>query len=485
MSSPDLQAQRIATPVVRDRLYIGGRWVEPAQPATIEVMNPTDERVIGSVPAGTADDVDRAVAAAVAAFDAWSRQPVDVRAGFILLIAAQLRKQREELASIITAEVGSPIEFSRTQQVGLPIDVAEGMAGELGSFEWEERIGRSLVVREPIGVVGAITPWNYPLHQVIAKVAAALAAGCPVVLKPSELAPFSAFALADLLDEIDLPAGVFNLVSGYGPVVGEAIAAHPDVAMVSLTGSLASGRRVTELGAATAKRIGLELGGKSATVLLDDADLEAVVPQAVMQCFRNSGQNCSALSRLVVPRDWVPRVKQIATWVADTAVVGDPREPSTQLGPLISGAQRERVRAAIRGAVEQGATLVAGGTDAPNGFEHGFFVRPTVLSSVTSDMAIAQEEVFGPVIAILAHDGDDDAVRIANDSRYGLSGAVWSGDPARAERVARRIRSGRVVVNGGPFNPVAPFGGVKQSGTGRELGRYGIEEFLLSKTLQR
>jgi acyl-CoA reductase-like NAD-dependent aldehyde dehydrogenase len=349
---------------------------------------------------------------------------------------------------------------------------------------WEERLGRTVVTREPVGVVAAITPWNYPLHQAVAKVAATLGAGCTVVLKPSELAPLNAFVLADLMVEIGLPPGVFNLVSGYGPVVGEAIASHQLTDMVSLTGSGASGRRVMELAAPTAKRVALELGGKSATIVLDDADVDAVVPGAVLQAFRNTGQNCSALSRLLVPRERLSLVEGLAREVADTVVVGDPTDPATQMGPLISAAHRERVRGFIRTAVTDGAKLVAGGLDHPEGTGAGYFVCPTVLSDVSSGMDIAQEEVFGPVLAILAYDTESDAIRIANDSRYGLSGAVWSADPARAERVARQLKTGRVVVNGGAFNAIAPFGGVKQSGIGRELGAHGVEEFTQLKTLQ-
>jgi aldehyde dehydrogenase (NAD+) len=467
-----------------DRLlhYIGGRWVRSAGDGVIEVVDPAREARIGSVAAGTAEDAHAAVLAATEAFDEWGSTPVAQRTAIVSAMADELAYRANELAALITSEVGSPIGFSRSQQVGLPVDVARGIAGILPGLPWEERLGSALVVREPIGVVAAITPWNYPLHQVVAKVAAALGAGCTVVLKPSELAPFSAFALAEVLAEVGVPPGVFNLVTGYGPVVGEALARHPGVAMVSLTGSVAAGRRVMELAAGTVKRVALELGGKSATLILDDADIEAIVPGAVLHAFRNSGQNCSALSRLVVPRAVVPRVEEIAKSVAETVATGDPTDERTQMGPLITAEARARVLGFIERGQREGARLIAGGAGPAQPV--GFFVRPTVFSDVTSDMRIAQEEIFGPVLAILAHHGDDDAVRIANDSSYGLSGAVWSGRKDRAASVARRIRTGRVVVNGGAFNAAAPFGGYKLSGVGRELGRHGVAEYLLLKTLQ-
>jgi acyl-CoA reductase-like NAD-dependent aldehyde dehydrogenase len=475
-------AGRLQLPADHPLHYIGGRWVRSAGGGVIDVVDPAREVRIGSVAAGTAEDADEAVRAAAAAFGEWSSTPVAQRAAIIAALADGVADRAEELAGLITSEVGSPIGFSRSQQVGLPIDVARGIAGLLPGLPWEEQLGSALVVREPIGVVAAITPWNYPLHQAVAKVAAALGAGCTVVLKPSELAPFSAFALAEVLAEAGVPPGVFNLVTGYGSEVGEALARHPGVAMVSLTGSVKAGRRVMELAAWTVKQVALELGGKSATLVLDDADLEAVVPGAVLHAFRNAGQNCSALSRLVVPRIALPRVEEIARSLAGTFVTGDPTDESTQMGPLVTAEARARVLGLVEDGQREGARLIAGGADPPQPV--GFFVRPTVFSDVTSDMRLAQEEIFGPVLAILAHDGDDDAVRIANDSSYGLSGAVWSAHPERAASVARRIRTGRVVVNGGAFNAAAPFGGYKLSGVGRELGRYGVEEYLLLKTLQ-
>jgi acyl-CoA reductase-like NAD-dependent aldehyde dehydrogenase len=332
--------------------------------------------------------------------------------------------------------------------------------------------------------VGAITPWNYPLHQIAAKVAPALAVGCTVVLKPSEVAPLNAFILAEVIDEAGLPAGVFNLVTGTGPVVGEAIASHPDVDMVSFTGSTRAGRRVSELASQSVKPVALELGGKSPNVILDDADLETAVTDGVSKCFLNSGQTCSALTRMLVPRARLEEAERIAAAVADAYTVGDPFDPGTRLGPLVSETQRERVRGYIKKGIEEGARLVTGGEQPPEGSERGYYVRPTVFSDVRPDMTIAQEEIFGPVLAIIPYEDEEDAIRIANDSQYGLAGGVWSADEERALRVARRIRTGQVEINGGVFNPLAPFGGYKQSGHGRELGRHALEEYLQVKSMQ-
>jgi acyl-CoA reductase-like NAD-dependent aldehyde dehydrogenase len=349
---------------------------------------------------------------------------------------------------------------------------------------WEERTGNSLIVREPVGVVGAITPWNYPLHQLAAKVAPALAAGCTVVAKPSEVTPLNAFILAEVIDAIGLPPGVFNLVTGYGPTVGEAIAAHPGIDMVSFTGSTRAGKRVSEVASQTVKRVALELGGKSPAVVLDDADMQKSVIEVIQRCYLNSGQTCSALTRMLVPRDRMPEAEAIAAAVVAQVKVGDPFDADTALGPLVSDAQRERVRGYIRKGQEEGAKLVAGGEEPPAGSDRGYFVQPTVFSDVDPTMTIAQEEIFGPVLSIMPYDSEDDAIRIANDTIYGLAGGVWSGDPERAQRVARRIRTGQVEINGATFNPLAPFGGYKQSGHGRELGRFGLEEFLEVKSIQ-
>jgi acyl-CoA reductase-like NAD-dependent aldehyde dehydrogenase len=469
---------------IRDTLYIGGEWVPSTGSGSIEVIDSTTEAVIGTVPEGTIGDIDRAVEAARRAFPLWSATPMEERTALLTEVGAKLGERMESLADLITHEVGMPLVLSQLVQVGLPVNSFSVMAQVAADFTWETTIGNSLVVREPVGVVGAITPWNYPLHQIAAKVAPALAAGCTVVLKPSEVAPLNAFVLADVFEEAGLPAGVFNLVTGYGPVVGEAVASHPGVDMVSFTGSTRAGRRVSELAAASVKRVALELGGKSANVILDDADLAKAVPDGVRKCFINSGQTCSALTRMLVPRDRLSEVEELATAAAETFTPGDPFDAATRLGPLVSAVQRDRVRTYIEKGIGEGARLVTGGADAPDGLDTGFFVRPTVFSSVTRDMTIAREEIFGPVLVIVPYDSEDEAVDIANDTDYGLAGAVWSADPTRARSVARRLRTGQVEVNGGGFNPLAPFGGYKQSGNGREFGSFGLEEFLEVKSLQ-
>lgn len=468
----------------RDTLYINGNWISPQGRGLIEITNPATEEAIGHIPSGAAEDAASAVSAARAAFEGWSGTSGRDRAELLTKMHQGLAARSEEIACIISSEVGMPIKLSRRIQAGLPAAVMESYARLAGSYPFEERIGNSLVLKEPAGVAACITPWNYPLHQVVAKVAPALAAGCTVALKPSEVAPLSAFILAEIAHEAGLPAGVFNLVTGTGEEVGETLATDPEVDLVSFTGSNSAGRRVAELAARTAKRVALELGGKSASIILDDADLPAAIKGTVAACFLNSGQTCNALTRMLVPESLYGQAAKLAVEAAGGYAVGDPFADTTRLGPLVSARQRDRVREYIRTGIDEGAELLCGGPDALEAMEHGFYVQPTVFGLVQPGMTIAREEIFGPVLAIITYHDENDAVRIANDTMYGLAGAVWSGDEERAVRVARRMRAGQVDINGGNFNILAPFGGCKQSGYGRELGRYGLEEFLTIKSLQ-
>jgi betaine-aldehyde dehydrogenase len=469
----------------RDKLFIGGRWVAPSAAETIDVHNAGTGAVLGRVPAGGPRDIDAAVAAARGALEQWSSTPPATRAEYLQKISAGLKARADELARTIAQEVGMPLKLSGRIQAGLPIANFANYSKILGEFSFEERIGNSLVVREPVGVVGAITPWNYPLHQITLKVAPALAAGCTVVLKPSEVAPFNAFVLAEVVEAAGLPKGVFNLVTGTGAAAGEALVKHAGVDMISFTGSTRAGKRISELAAQSVKRVALELGGKSASVILDDADLATAVKSTVNGCYLNSGQTCTALTRMLVPQAKYEEAAKLAAEVAKGFTVGDPLAESTRLGPLTSQAQLERVRGYINKGLAEGAELVAGGAEPPEGAPAGgYYVRPTVFGKVRNDMTIAQEEIFGPVLSIIPYRDEEDAIRIANDSVYGLAGAVWSGDEARAQRVARRIRAGQIDINGGAFNMNAPFGGFKQSGRGREAGVYGLEEFLEYKSLQ-
>jgi acyl-CoA reductase-like NAD-dependent aldehyde dehydrogenase len=468
----------------RDTLYIDGGWTPSTGSGTIDVTNSSTEEVMGHVPEGTPEDIDKAVKAAKAAFPAWAATSKEERGKYLQLITEGLQARMMDIANLVAQEVGMPINLSAMIQAGLPIMTFGSMAQIVDTFAFEEQVGNSLVVREPVGVVGAITPWNYPLHQIAAKVAPALAAGCTIVLKPSEVAPLNAFVLAEIVDEVGLPAGVFNLVTGLGPVVGEAIAAHPGVDMVSFTGSTRAGKRVGELASQTVKRVALELGGKSPNVILDDADLKRAVTDGVGKAFLNSGQTCSALTRMIVPRSQLAEVERLVAEAAESYTPGDPFASGTRLGPLVSDIQRQRVRNYIQKGIEEGATLITGGAEAPEGLDKGFFVRPTVFSNVDPDSTIAQEEIFGPVLSIIPYDTEAEAIEIANNSQYGLAGGVWSGDAGKAKRVARQLRTGQVEVTGGSFNPLAPFGGYKQSGNGRELGKFGLEEYLEVKSLQ-
>src|SRR6201996_100723 len=467
----------------REKVFIGGEWGVPAGADPLPVVNSATEETIATIPGCTPIEVDRAVAAARGAFEAWAATPRAERAEALAAIAAGLGERSEELTTTITQELGMPKKLTQMVQVGLGINHFAAMPAAMEEVRWEEEMGNSRVLREAAGVLGAITPWNYPLNQIAAKVAPALAAGCTVVLKPSEIVPLNAFILAEVIESVGLPPGVFNLIQGTGPVVGEAIAAHPDVDMVSFTGSTRAGKRVSELAAQTVKRVALELGGKSANIILRDADLEQAVTSGVGACYANSGQTCSALTRMLVPRESLAAAEEIAKRVAETYTVGDPFADGTRLGPVISQTQLDRVRGYINKGVEEGAKLVTGGAELPDGLEQGYFVRPTVFSGVENSMTIAQEEIFGPVLSIIAYDTEDDAVAIANDSVYGLGGGVWSGDKDHAGAVARKMRTGQGAINGGGFNPLAPFGGYKQSGHGREWGPFGLEEFLEVKAL--
>jgi acyl-CoA reductase-like NAD-dependent aldehyde dehydrogenase len=471
----------------RDRIYVDGAWVASTGTGTLPVTNPFTEEVIGTVPEGTPEDVDLAARAARRGFEEWSQVSLDDRIKACTRIAEGLQARQQEIAYSAATEMGAPWSIAVLVQAGLPLISFASMEDLAPELEWEKSTGNSLLVRQPVGVVGAITPWNYPLHQIAAKVAPALVAGCSVVVKPSELVPGVAYILAEIIDSVGLPAGVFNLVPGVGPVVGEAIASHPLVDMVSFTGSTRAGRRVAELAAAGPKRTSLELGGKSASILLDDLSgqpLADAIVGSLTGCLINSGQTCSALTRLLVPSAVLDEVVGNLEVFAQFATMGDPLDPLTQQGPLVSRVQQERVRGYITAAIAEGARLVAGGPEQPEHLPRGFFVKPTVLVAEPGSM-IEQEEVFGPVLTVVPYDGGDEAaIRIANGTPYGLSGAVWGADRDRAVSVARRLRTGQVGVNGGSFNPTAPFGGFGQSGYGRELGAFGIEEFTALTSIQ-
>lgn len=468
--------------IVRDKFFINGSWAAPSTGETLDVVNPATEQAIGSVPLGTAEDIERAVQAAHDSFPGWSATEPEVRADYLESIAGVIEARQHEIAALITSEVGVPITFSENVQVGWTIQYFRDSAKALRDFDFEESYNASTLVRkEPVGVVGAITPWNFPLMQAAAKVAPALATGCTVVLKPSEVSPLCIFVLADIVQEIGLPNGVLNVVTGTGPDAGEALVRHPLVNALSFTGSTRAGTRVAALGAEDVKRVTLELGGKSASVVLPDADIEAAVRATVTDCYANSGQKCCAHTRLIVPRERLSEVEQIAATTARSFKVGDPTDPATEIGPVVSDVQRDRVRQHIADAIHSGAVLVAGGVEAP--MESGYYIQPTVFSGVTSSMGIAQDEVFGPVLAILAYDSVEEAVDIANDSPYGLGGAVWAGTRETAIETARRIRTGQVSINGAYATPDVPFGGFKKSGIGREGGIYAFDEFLEVKAI--
>lgn len=465
-------------------MYIDGSWRPAPGAGSIDVLNPADESVIGRVPAGTPDDIDAAVRAARAALPGWAATAPAERAARLGALRDGLAARREEIAETVTAELGAPLALARSVHADLPTAVAGSYAVIAAEYEFEERVGNSRVFQEPVGVVGAITPWNYPLHQVVAKAAPALAAGCTVVLKPAEDTPLVAQLFAEAVHEAGFPPGVFNLVTGMGAVAGAALAGHPDVDLVSFTGSTAVGRRIGAIAGEAVKPVALELGGKSANVILPGADLTKAVKVGVANVMSNSGQTCSAWTRMLVHSDQYDEAVQLAAAAVARYTPGDPRAEGTRIGPVVSAAQRERVAGYIEQGVREGAELVAGGPTAPEGCERGYFVRPTVFAGVTPEMTIAQEEIFGPVLTILPYRDTDDAVRIANGTVYGLAGAVWSDDEDEAVAFARRLETGQVDINGGRFNPLAPFGGYKHSGVGRELGRHGLAEYLQTKSLQ-
>ncbi|TQF06633.1 aldehyde dehydrogenase family protein [Kitasatospora acidiphila] len=464
--------------------YIGGSWRPSQGGGALEVRNPATEEVIATVAAGTAADVDAAVAAARAAGRQWGLTSREERLAPLTRLRDGLAARQQEIAETIVAEQGSPIGFATGVQAALPLLVASSYVELLAGYEFQEKIGNSTVYAEPAGVVAAITPWNYPLHQVVAKVVPALAAGCTVVLKPAEDTPLVARLFAELVDQAGFPAGVFNLVTGVGSEVGAALAAHPGVDLVSFTGSTAVGRSIAEHAGRGIKKVALELGGKSANVVLPGADLGRAVNVNAANVFANSGQTCTAWTRLLVHQDQYEEAVAIAVKAAAKYQPGDPTSAETRMGPLVSAKQRERVRGYIRAGVEQGARLVVGGAEAPDGLPTGYYVQPTVLADVTPEMTVAQEEIFGPVLSIIAYRDEEHALEIANGTEYGLAGGVWAADEATAAAFARRMDAGQVDINGGRFNPLAPFGGYKSSGVGRELGRHGLEEFLQTKSIQ-
>ena len=462
--------------------YINGQWQTATSNATFEVHDASTEEVMATVPQGTADEAAQAVLAARAAFPAWSGLDVEARCQYIDKIVAGLKARSDEMALAIAREVGMPIKMAKMIQVGGPVFNWGNAAKVARAYAYEEKVGNSLVIREPIGVVGCITPWNFPLNQITLKVAPALAAGCTVVLKPSEIAPVNAMLLAQIIHEAGVPPGVFNLVNGAGPVVGEVLASHPEVDMVSFTGSTRAGKRVAALAAETVKRVTLELGGKSASVVLPDADMQAAVKGTLAACFLNSGQTCSAHTRMLVPESRYEEVKSLLQAAIAKYPLGPSLDENTRLGPLITAAQRDRVVQFIHQGLKEGAELIAGGPDKPP-FDKGYFVHPTALRVQPND-TLAREEIFGPVLVVLTYTTEDEAAHIANDTIYGLGGGVWSGSDEHAIAFARRMRTGQVDINGAPFNGNAPFGGYKQSGNGRENGKYGFEEFLEHKAIQ-
>lgn len=465
------------------KFYIDGKWLDPVTANTVDVINPATEEVCGRISYGSAADVDLAVAAAKRAFATYSLTTREQRIDLLQSILDEFAKRHDEIAEAIMDEMGAPWSLAKNAQAASGPQHLKAALRTLKSYEFEERSRTTLIVKEPIGVCGLITPWNWPMNQITVKVAPALAAGCTMVLKPSEIAPFDALIFAEILDTAGVPAGVFNLVNGDGPGVGTALSQHPDVDMMSFTGSTRAGVAVAQNAAPTVKRVAQELGGKSANIVLDDADFDKAVKSGAGDCFENTGQSCDAPSRMLVPRDRVDEAAALAAAVAGATVVGDPRDEATEVGPLVSDLQWQKVQGLIQKGIDEGATLVAGGTGRPEGLDKGYYAQPTVFAHVSNDMTIAREEIFGPVLSIIPYDDDDDAIRIANDTPYGLSGYVSSSNLDRARSVAARLRTGMVHINGAYLDSAAPFGGYKQSGNGREWGAHGMDEFLEVKSI--
>ena len=465
------------------KFYIDGQWVEPHSRQTADIINPANEEVIGAVALGDQKDVDAAVGAARNAFENFSQTTAAERIALLERIIEIYKQRMAEIGEVVSREIGAPVSLAQTAQAPAGLGHFEATLQALRGFEWEKDMGRSRVVYEPIGVCALITPWNWPPNQIAAKVAPALAAGCTVVLKPSEIAPLNTIILAEIMHEAGVPPGVFNLVNGDGPGVGAALAKHPDVDMISFTGSTRAGVLVAQNAAPTVKRVAQELGGKSANIILDDANLEKVVSAGLRACVRNTGQSCNAPTRMLVPLSLMDEAAAIAKEAALAVKVGDPADPDTQQGPVVSKAQWDKVQNLIRQGIEEGARLECGGLGLPDGLDRGYYVKTTVFSHVQNNMTIAREEIFGPVLVIIGYEDEEDAIRIANDTPYGLAGFVQSGDLERARRVARRIRAGYLQINGAPYRYEMPFGGYRQSGNGRENGAWGIEEFLETKAI--
>ncbi|MEM1334528.1 MAG: aldehyde dehydrogenase family protein [Actinomycetota bacterium] len=464
------------------KFYIDGQWVEPSTTETLEVINPATEQPIGTIALGGPADVDAAVAAAQRAFESWSQTSVEERLALLNKITEIIGARAEDLAGTISAEMGAPTGLAKAAQAASGLGHFATMAGVLAGYEFEERVGTSLIVKEPVGVVGMITPWNWPINQISCKAAPALAAGCTMVLKPSEVAPLNAILFAEIMDEAGVPAGVFNLVNGDGPTVGSAMSSHEGIDMMSFTGSTRAGVLVAKDAADTVKRVAQELGGKSANIILDDADFaEAIGRDAFGMCM-NSGQSCNAATRMLVPNSRMDEAKEIAKAAMEAVKVGPPDSDGTTIGPVVSEVQWNKIQGLIQQGIDEGATLVTGGVGRPDGLDAGYFVKPTLFADVTNDMTIAREEIFGPVLVMIGYEDDEDAIRIANDTPYGLAGYV-SGSTERALGVARRIRTGNMHVNGAGPDFQAPFGGYKQSGNGREWGSHGLDEFLETKAI--